>query len=297
MTSLVRFDAGAGPRVGVLDDTRITELSVATMNELLRRSAGEIAELLEASSPAVSRPVDEVALLAPIDGRTPVWAAGVTYTISRDARVEESKGERSGAEDVYMRVYDAERPELFFKASAHEVMTDGDPVGRRDDSTNDTAEPELGVVLNRSGDIVAYTVVNDMSSRSIEGENPLYLPQAKMFAGSCVLAPTLRLATEIADPLDLTIHMSITRSGTVVFDDEADTARLRRSPSELAAFLYRAMPFPDGVVLSTGTCLVPALDSPVLDGDIVMIEIPGIGRITNIVTPTSQLLTDDSANP
>ncbi|MDG2114847.1 MAG: fumarylacetoacetate hydrolase family protein, partial [Actinomycetota bacterium] len=237
------------------------------------------------AAPSASRPVAEVELLAPIDGRTPVWAAGVTYTISRDARIEES-----AVEDVYAKVYDAPRPELFFKANAHEVMTDGDPVGRRDDSHNDTPEPELGLVLNRQGSVIAYTVVNDMSSRSIEGENPLYLPQAKMFAGSCVVAPTLRLASEIANPLDLTIHMTITRSGAAVFDDVANTGRLHRSLTELAEFLFRAQPFPDGAILSTGTCLVPALDAPVVDGDVVTISIDGIGQITNVVTPTSQLL-------
>lgn len=287
MTSLVRFRSGDGapPSVGALVDGVITPIDAASIGELLERPAAELGELVRGGDAARSVPIADVVLLAPVDGLMQVWAAGVTYTISRDARVEES-----AVEDVYLRVYDAPRPELFFKAVAHEVMTDGDPVGRRDDSTNDTAEPELGLVLNRDGAIVAYTACNDMSSRSIEGENPLYLPQAKTFAGACVVAPTLRLADEVADPLDLPIRMRITRGDDVVFDGEANTAQLHRSLEELAAYLYRAHRFPQGAILSTGTCLVPDLDRPVLDGDVVSIEIPGVGAMTNVVTPTSQLL-------
>ncbi len=289
MTSLVRFASpGGGVGVGILDEASpaatITSLAVETMGELLSKPSSEISALI-ATADGPTMALADSALSVPIDGRTPVWAAGVTYTISRDARIEESV-----VEDVYAKVYDAQRPELFYKAASWEVMTDGDPVGRRDDSINDTPEPELGLVVNAHGEIVAYTVCNDMSSRSIEGENPLYLPQAKMFAASCVVGPMLRLASDIADPLDLTIRMRITRGAEVVFDDEASTSRLHRSLDELVGHLTAAMNFPEGVVLSTGTCLVPALDAPVLDGDVVEIEIDGLGRITNRVTCTSQLL-------
>jgi len=285
MTSLVRFASPEGGwRVGVLHDGAITPLAVESMGDLLSRTAADMATLIEgADAPTVA--LADTHLATPIDGRTPVWAAGVTYTISRDARIEESE-----VEDVYAKVYDADRPELFYKAASWEVMTDGDSVGRRDDSVNDTPEPELGLVVNAHREIVAYTVCNDMSSRSIEGENPLYLPQAKMFAGSCVVAPTLRLASEIENPLDLTIRMRITRQADVIFDGEASTSRLHRSLDELVGYLTTAQRFPEGVILSTGTCLVPALDAPVLDGDIVEITIDGVGAIANVVTPTSTIL-------
>jgi 2-dehydro-3-deoxy-D-arabinonate dehydratase len=287
MTSLVRYRTpSTAPQVGIVDDEgAVRPVPIGSMADLLAQPLDRIDELVARARTEPGVSADSVELHAPIDGVTPVWAAGVTYTISRDARVEESD-----VTDVYTKVYDAERPELFFKAAAHDVMTDGDPVGRRDDSLNDTPEPELGLVTNQFGDIVAYAAVNDMSSRSIEGENPLYLPQAKMFAGSCVVAPTLRLASEVADPLDLTITMRIHRGGRVVFDGEASTGRLRRTPWELVEYLFRALRLPGGAVLSTGTCLVPALDSPVLDGDVVEIAVEEIGRMTNNVTPTSQLL-------
>ena len=284
---MVRFSVeGSGPAVpGVERDGRVARLDMPTMAAVLRLSGAELAEAVAGVSWDDAVDVDAARLHAPVDGRTTVWAAGVTYTISRDARVEESE-----VEDVYMKVYDAERPELFFKAAAQDVMTDGDPVGRRDDSTNDTPEPELGLVVNPAGEIVAYTAVNDMSSRSIEGENPLYLPQAKMFAGSCVVAPTLRLAGEVLDPLDLSISMQIQRGDETVFDGEANTGRLHRSPQELVDYLFRSMTFPDGVVLSTGTCLVPDLSAPVVDGDVVSISVDGVGAMTNVVTPTSVLM-------
>ncbi len=285
MTHLVRYRMGTGPvRLGRLDNQFVRPLRAPTLADLLGLDrAGFEAALDDPLDEEVQ--LDAISLLAPIDGATPVWAAGVTYETSRDARVEESD-----SHDVYTRVYSADRPELFFKATGDAVMTDGDPVGRRDDSTNDTPEPELGLVVNRHGEIVAYAVVNDMSSRSIEGENPLYLPQAKMFVGSCVIAPTLRPAREIIDPTDLTISMTIERNGATIFAGEASTSRLHRRLDELVQYLFASLAFPAGVVLSTGTCLVPDLDAPTVDGDVVHISIDGVGATTNTVTPTSVLL-------
>ncbi|MDY7099716.1 MAG: fumarylacetoacetate hydrolase family protein [Actinomycetota bacterium] len=288
MTALVRYMAPGtdSVRVGVADEGRVAPLAgVASMAHLLAQPIAEIRALVDAADPDHGAELAEVRLPPPIDGTTPVWAAGVTYLISRDARIEEST-----QDDVYTLVYDAPRPELFFKAQAHHVVTDGDPVGRRSDSTNDTPEPELALVLNAFGETVAYTVANDMSSRSIEGENPLYLPQAKMFAGCCVLGPRLRLAWEVPEPRSLTIRMRILRGDAVVFDGTASTARLKRSFDELVEHLLRALDFPTGAVLSTGTCLVPALDAPVVDGDEITISIDGIDTITNTVTPTDRLM-------
>jgi 2-dehydro-3-deoxy-D-arabinonate dehydratase len=288
MTALVRSTTAgdATPRVGVTDGERVVALEgVGSMADLLAHPLADIRRLVDAADLSSGVAVGEVRLLPPIDGTTPVWAAGVTYLTSRDARIEES-----AQDDVYTLVYDAPRPELFFKAQAHHVVTDGDPVGRRSDSTNDTPEPELALVVNHAGEVVAYTVANDMSSRSIEGENPLYLPQAKMFAASCVLGPRLRVAWEVPDPRALTIAKTLRRAGAVVFDGTASTTQLKRSFDELADHLVRALDVPTAAVLSTGTCLVPALDEPVLDGDVVTISIDGIDAITNTVTSTSELL-------
>lgn len=253
------------------------------MAEVLRLPASELLGRIE-SDRRPMLPESSVALRPPIDGRTPMWAAGVTYKVSRTARIEESK-----VQDIYERVYDAARPELFFKAQAHDVVTDGDPVGRRSDSTNDTPEPELALVINRFGAIVAYGVANDMSSRSIEGDNPLYLPQAKTYLASAVLGPRLRLAAEIEDPYALHIELAIRRDGQTVFFGRAPVSQLKRTFDELVAYLTRSAVFPDGVVLCTGTCLVPPLDEPTLDGDVVTVAIDSVDSMTNTVSATDRL--------
>ena len=177
----------------------------------------------------------------------------MTYFSSREARVEES--ERSA--DVYRQVYDAERPELFFKSAAWRVAGDGQTIAVRADSAVDVPEPEVAVVINRFGEIAGYTACNDVSSRSIEGENPLYLPQAKIYLGGCALGPSVRPSWEVADPYDLGIELTIRRDGALAWQGRASTSALRRTFDELAGYLMRADIHPDGVVLSTGTCLVP----------------------------------------
>jgi len=277
---LVRFRAGDGAvAVGVLDNGRIAPARGAgTLAELLALPLSRIREICAgAGEPAI--PLADVALLAPIDGRTEVWAAGVTYERSRDARVVESEHEA----DVYERVYAAERPELFFKSAAWRVVGPGGPVSVRADSEVDVPEPELAAVLTRAGAVAGYTICNDMSSRTIEGQNPLYLPQAKVYLGGCAVGPWIRPAWELPDPYALTIEMTIGRDGAVAWTGTTSTAGLRRRVEELAAYLFRADEFPDGAVLSTGTCLVPDLPFTLQQGDEISIRIDEIGELTNPV--------------
>ncbi|WP_284747887.1 fumarylacetoacetate hydrolase family protein [Amycolatopsis sp. RTGN1] len=277
MSHLVRFTDGTGNiRVGLLTDEQLRPLAVASMSDLLRRPVAEIRELAEAAGEPVS--TAGTRLLPPLDGRMEVWAAGVTYLRSEEARREESADE-----DVYARVYRAERPELFFKSSAWRVVTDGEPIAIRADSANDVPEPELGLLLTGAGEIAGYVVVDDVSSRSIEGENPLYLPQAKIYTGSCAVSARVRPAWEVPDPLSLGLRMRILRDGHEVFAGEASTAQLNRAPAGLVEYLWRDNDFPDGAVLSTGTSVVPGLDQGLRPGDLVEIEIDEVGSLRSPV--------------
>lgn len=218
-------------------------------------------------------------LLAPI-GSQEVWAAGVTYLRSRDARMEESKD--SGGATFYDKVYEAERPELFFKAQAHRVAAQDEEVYIRRDSSWNVPEPELTLFINSRGQIQGYTIGNDMSSRSIEGENPLYLPQAKVYERSAALGPCLYVP---ASPLPPTtkITMMIERAGKNVYSGEVAISKIKRKLPELAAWLYRDMDFPQGCFLMTGTCLVPDNDFTLAEGDGVEISIEPIGTLCNTV--------------
>jgi 2-dehydro-3-deoxy-D-arabinonate dehydratase len=218
-------------------------------------------------------------ILPPI-GSQEVWAAGVTYLRSRDARMEES--EDTGAADCYQRVYEAERPELFFKSLPHRVSGHGQLVNIRKDSKWDVPEPELALYINSLGTIQAYTIGNDMSSRSIEGENPLYLPQAKMYERSAALGPCVLVINEPI-PLSTSIAITIHRNGNKMFDDATTLANLKRSLPELAGWLYKEMDFNHGAFLMTGTCVVPPNDFTLQAGDVVNISISGIGTMTNTI--------------
>jgi 2-dehydro-3-deoxy-D-arabinonate dehydratase len=224
-------------------------------------------------------PLAGAQLLAPIDGRTEVWAAGVTYERSRDARITESEE----SADVYDRVYTAERPEIFFKSAAWRVRGPGRAVSVRADSRIDVPEPELAVVLNYAGEVAGYTICNDLSSRTIEGQNPLYLPQAKIYLGGCAVGPWIRPAWEIADPYDLTIELAISRDGEVAWQGKASTSGLRRRIPELAEYLFREDDFPAGAILSTGTSLVPDLPFTLQPADEITITISDIGELANPV--------------
>ncbi|HLI87098.1 MAG TPA: fumarylacetoacetate hydrolase family protein [Ktedonobacteraceae bacterium] len=217
-------------------------------------------------------------MLAPIDGDTEVWAAGVTYTRSMSARMEESE-----TPDIYAKVYDAARPELFFKATPRRVSGPGAPIVVRADSHWDVPEPELAIVVNAHGETVGYTIANDVSSRSIEGENPLYLPQAKVYAGACALGPGITPAWEIQDPYNLAIRMHIERGGVVHWEGETSTHELHRRLDELVAYLFRQDEFPGGVILCTGTALVPDPPFTLEAGDVVHISIDQLGTLSNPV--------------
>ena len=218
-------------------------------------------------------------LLPPI-GTQEVWAAGVTYFRSRSARIEESKD--AGGGTFYDRVYNAERPELFFKATARRVVGPHAQVRIRKDATWSVPEPELTLLLNPAGDILGYTVGNDMSSRDIEGENPLYLPQAKVYDGSCALGPCL-LLTPAPLPPTTPIRINITRSNQPAFRGETTLAELKRDPKELAHYLFRDSSFPTGAYLLTGTGIVPPDDFTLASDDTIAITIDPIGTLTNTV--------------
>lgn len=274
---IVRYARDGGTEVGVLDEGKVAPLRWAsTVAEVLAQPSSELRERLVDVGPAVD--AADVVHLPPVDGRTEVWAAGVTYERSRSARVEEST-----KSSVYEQVYDAPRPELFLKAVPWRVVTDGEPVAVRDDSAVSVPEPELAVVANRFGEIVGYTVCNDMSSRDIEGENPLYIPQAKIYSGSCALARGIVPAWEVPDPLDLAVTLRIVRDGAVVWSGETGTARLHRRLEELVSALYHSTDFPDGAVLATGTGIVPELGFALAAGDRVDIGIGGVGTLSNPV--------------
>ena len=214
-------------------------------------------------------------ILVPI-GSQEVWAAGVTYLRSKVARMEES--EESGGATFYDKVYDAIRPELFFKATAQRVVGTNDFVRIRKDSTWDVPEPELTLVVNSSGRIVGYTIGNDMSSRSIEGENPLYLPQAKYYRGSAAVGPCV-LVTEKPLPSSTGINMMVERNGQIMFEGSTTIDQMKRTHEELAEFLYRECDFPVGCYLMTGTCVVPANDFTLRSKDKITITIEHIGKL------------------
>jgi len=262
----VRVRTASGPRVGRWD--------------------GETVEVLDHDDPlAALRGVGEPAPLAPLELLAPihapeVWCAGVTYERSRDARLEEAK---TDARDVYALVYDADRPELFMKdADMRRTVGPGGPIRLRSDSSWLVPEPELALVLGDGGEPVAITIGNDVSSRDIEGANPLYIPQAKIFAGACALGPALA----VPDDWDAQypIHLRILdEDGVELFRGETSTARMKRSPRELAAWAVRDNPIPPGSVLLTGTGLVPPDDYTLRPGHTVEIEIDGIGVLANTV--------------
>lgn len=217
-------------------------------------------------------------LLPPLD-RQEIWAAGVTYLRSKVARMEESEG----AARFYDLVYDADRPELFYKGSATRTVGPGAPIRIRQDARWNVPEPELALLLAPSGRLVGYTLGNDVSSRDIEGANPLYLPQAKVYRQSCALGPAILLEPEPAEHREFPIALTIERDGAVVFAGETSTGRMKRTFAELAAWLFRDNAFPHGVFLLTGTGIVPGDDFTLLPGDRVTITSPAIGTLANDV--------------
>ena len=257
---------------------RTSPVPQSSMDELL--AVGDVHGHLQALvSQATGAAMDQNQLLAPI-GSQEVWAAGVTYLRSRAARIAESKD--AGGGDFYDRVYSAERPELFFKCLPHKVVGPNSPVGLRSDAHWSVPEPEVALVINPRGEIVGYTIGNDMSSRDIEGVNPLYLPQAKVYDRSCALGPGI-LVTKEPLPTSTRIVLEIERDGSIAFSGETNLAQMKRSPQELVEYLYRDQTFRHGAVLLTGTGIVPPDSFTLKKGDIVRISIDGIGVLINPV--------------
>jgi 2-dehydro-3-deoxy-D-arabinonate dehydratase len=276
---LIRYRSDAGNiLLGMCSDEQlIGYFPDMTLCDLLHLRAAELRQLVEQNIQGASD-AQLAALLPPIDGETEVWAAGVTYKRSEVARREES-----ATPDIYSKVYSAARPELFFKANARRVSGQHGAISVRSDSNWDVPEPELAVAINAYGEIIGYMIGNDVSSRSIEGENPLYLPQAKVYAGSCALGPGITPAWEVPDAYKLTIHMQIERAGQQYWSGETSTGELHRTLDELVAYLYREDEFPDGAILCTGTALVPDPPFTLEPGDVVHITIDQLGTLSNPV--------------
>jgi 2-dehydro-3-deoxy-D-arabinonate dehydratase len=243
------------------------------------------AAVADGTGPPVSGPV-----AAPVDPDTEVWAAGVTYGRSREARIAESD-----TPDFYEKVYRARRPELFFKSAGWRVRGPGEAISVRHDSAWNVPEPELALVIAASGQIAGFTICDDVSSRSIEGENPLYLPQAKMYLGATALGPGIVPVADVPDPYQLGIELAIRRDGAVLWSGTASTSQLIRRFDDLIEHLLRADVYPRGVILSTGTCLVPEDGVSLRAGDEVSIAIEGLGTLVNQVITDRQAKADASA--
>jgi 2-dehydro-3-deoxy-D-arabinonate dehydratase len=281
---ICRFRRPRGDETGigaVITDDVVIDLASA--------GVGSLASILDAADPtatarsAVARstvrfPLADVALLPPVE-RQEVWAAGVTYLRSKTARMEESDFSAT----AYDRVYDAERPEIFFKALGEKAVGPDAAVGIRGDATWNVPEPELALVMNAHGHLVGCTIGNDMSSRDIEGENLLYLPQAKVYDRSCALGPWIVLGADESAIRRWSISVAIERGGTTVFSGSTGVDRIRRSFDDLIGHLWRSQSFPHGVVLLTGTGVVPDESFTLAAGDRVSIDIDGIGRMENPV--------------
>lgn len=271
----------APPRIAAMTEAGVVDLSVAGITSLAAvLDAADPTGVVRAARAAAVPPLPlaDVVLLPPVE-RQEVWAAGVTYLRSKTARMEESDFSAT----AYDRVYEAPRPEIFFKAVADKVVGPGDGVGIRADSRWNVPEPELALVMNSRGDLVGCTIGNDMSSRDIEGENLLYLPQAKVYDRSCGLGPWIVLGCSEAEAREWTVSITIDRAGREVFAGRTRIDQIKRSFTELADYLRRSQSFPHGVVLLTGTGVVPDESFTLAAGDRVSITIDGIGTLDNPV--------------
>ncbi len=280
---LCRFELAGQAHVGLtLDDQTLLDLTAAGIERLTPLLESDhlpkrLAVLAKSGLP--SHKIGDVRLLAPVE-RQEVWAAGVTYLRSKNARMEESDFSAT----AYDKVYDAPRPEIFFKSLAEKVVATGDPVGIRRDSKWNVPEPELALVISSRGEIVGYTAGNDMSSRDIEGENLLYLPQAKVYDRSCAIAPWIVVGVTEAQVRKWTIGVEISRKGKTVFEGATSVGQIKRSFTELADWLCTSQLFPHGAVLLTGTGVVPGDDFTLHAHDTVRITVSGIGTLENPVT-------------
>ena len=277
---MILFNTTAGPVVQ--HESAHFALPGVTWEQLVNTDdlAGELASRIDAGSARqVPAPAD-AALLPPIGDRQELWAAGVTYYRSRTARMEEADTSGGGGASFYDKVYHAERPELFMKATPHRCVGTGQAMHLRRDSKWMVPEPELTLVVTRRGKIIGYTIGNDLSCRDIEGENPLYLPQAKTFDRCAALGPGI-LVSDQPLPATTAIKVEILRGGQSMFAGATDLSQLKKSPSQLVSYLFRDNAFPHGVLLLTGTGVVPPNDFTLRSGDVVRIEIDGIGTLVN----------------
>lgn len=269
-------------RIGIVkDDATIQDLTSAGVTRLQSvLEADDPVSFLERVSKKIaspsSIPLSAITLCAPVEGQE-VWAAGVTYLRSKKARMEESDFSAS----AYDRVYDAARPEIFFKSLAEKVVPTGDSVGIRRDARWNVPEPELALVINSRGRVIGYTAGNDMSSRDIEGENLLYLPQAKIYDRSCAVGPFIEIGPTEEEARTWSIELRITRAGREAFRGETSVSRIKRPFTELAEYLFRSQTFPHGAALLTGTGVVPGDDFTLEAGDVIRIDISGIGSLEN----------------
>ena len=286
---IVRYrDADAEPRLGLVEPERPTQVLELAARDPLAALRGErepTGRTIDAIDPETLELPPPFELLAPIVPPE-TWAAGVTYERSRDARVDESRVE---ARDVYSLVYEAERPVLFLKdAQGRRTVGPGATVGVRSDAAWTVPEPELALVLDEGGELLGATIGNDVTARDVEGANPLYLPQAKLFAGACALGPAILIPDDWSQPFE--IELRLLAGAAVVYEARTSTGRMRRSFEELATWLVRDNPVPAGSVLLTGTGLVPPDDVSLSPGQEVEIRIPGIGKLVNPVGAAADLL-------
>ena len=292
---IIRYvDESSVPVLAALtDQEEIYRLPYPDFIQLIKEAAGLkvtprqlIGDSIAGTDP-LKRRLEDLRLLVPIIAPE-VWASGVTYEKSRDARNYETTGGRTKEETYYDRVYDAERPEIFFKSTAARTIGPDDPVYLRSDSQWQIPEPELGLVLDSAGNILGYTIGNDMSCRDIEGENPLYLPQAKVWKHSCSIGPAIRLTETVEDAYDFQLTCRIYRNGRLAVEGSANTAQLKRKYEELILFLKRDNELFDGTVLLTGTSIVPPNDFTLQENDQIEIEISTIGVLKNPVKMQKQ---------
>ena len=246
---------------------------IPTLTEAMHLTLAELKSAVSNTSGAVTGK-----LVAPISPEIELWGAGVTYLRSRDARKEES-----GVPDVYQRVYEADRPELFFKSNAVRARGTNSPVGIRYDSAASVPEPEVAIYINRYREIIGYAICNDMTARTIEGENPLYLSQAKIYIGSTAIGPDITPAWLAPTAAEMKIKARILRGTEIAWEAETSLAALNRTLEDLITYLFRCQDFPHGAILSTGTGIVPPLDISLAADDVVEIDVAGIGTLTNTV--------------
>ncbi|MFB4165380.1 fumarylacetoacetate hydrolase family protein [Alteribacillus sp. JSM 102045] len=287
---IVRFENDNTTKIAaVTDQEEIFSLPSASVLSLFNKAEQKgvsvlalVQELIKDQSP-LSVKLEELNLLVPLEV-SEVWASGVTYQKSREARnYEATDGKLDSPATFYDKVYDAERPEIFFKSTGQRLIGQNEDVYLRTDSNWQIPEPELGLVISRKGNVIGYTVGNDMSCRDIEGENPLYLPQAKIWKNSCSVGPAIRLADTVDNPYEFQIICRIFRGGEKVFEGDAFVNQLKRKLDELVNYLVKDNDVFDGTVLLTGTCVVPPNEFTLQDRDDIEIEIPGIGTLRNSV--------------